>query len=97
MKVEDFKPLSDRVLIELQYTDRTAGGIYIPEMARDRGTFAKVIKCGPGKTSYHTHKLMPMDVKEGDQVLIGKYTGWTFDNDNPNLKMIHNSDILAIL
>lgn len=97
MNIRKVSPISDRVLIELIYNDKSKGGLYLPDNTKDRGNKAKVIRCGPGKVSEHTHKIMPMDVKIDDIILIGKYTGWHLEGEDANLRMIHNADILAII
>lgn len=86
------KPLADRVLLEPQEAEtRTASGLYIPDTAKEKPQQGKVIAAGPGK------KDEPMEVKEGDTVLFGKYSGTEVTVDDKKLLIVRQSDILAIL
>ena len=70
-----FRPLHDRVLIEsLESEEKTAGGIIIPDTAKEKPQEGKVIAVGPGAKS-EDGKTIPMDVKVGDRVLFGKWSG----------------------
>ena len=86
------KPLADRVLVEPKEAEtRTASGIYIPDTAKEKPQQGKVIAAGPGK------KDEPMEVKEGDVVLYGKYAGTEVTVDEKKYLIVKQSDILAIL
>ncbi|MBQ9548414.1 MAG: co-chaperone GroES [Bacteroidales bacterium] len=86
------KPLADRVLIEPQEAQtRTASGIYIPDTAKEKPQQGKVIAAGPGK------KDEPMEVKVGDVVLYGKYSGTEVTVGEDKYLIVKQSDILAIL
>lgn len=91
MKV-NIKPLADRVLVEpAEVEQKTAGGIIIPDTAKEKPQKGKVIAVGPGK------KDEPMTVKEGDQILYGKYSGTEIGVDGINYLMMKESDIYAII
>lgn len=86
------KPLADRVLIEPQEAQtKTAGGIYIPDTAKEKPQQGKVIAVGPGK------KDEPMEVKAGDVVLYGKYAGTEVTVEDKKFLIVKQQDILAIL
>ena len=85
------KPLADRVLIEPQEAQtKTAGGIYIPDTAKEKPQQGKVIAVGPGKNE-------PMEVKAGDVVLYGKYAGTEVTVEDKKYLIVKQQDILAIL
>ena len=86
------KPLADRVLIEPQEAQtKTAGGIYIPDTAKEKPQQGKVIAAGPGK------KDEPMEVKAGDVVLYGKYAGTEVTVEDKKYLIVKQQDNLAIL
>ena len=86
------KPLADRVLIEPKEAEtKTAGGLYIPDTAKEKPQQGKVVAAGPGK------KDEPMEVKVGDVVLYGKYAGTEVTVDDVKYLIVKQSDILAIL
>lgn len=86
------KPLADRVLVEpLPAEERTAGGIIIPDTAKEKPQRGTVIAVGPGK------KDEPMTVKVGDKVLYGKYAGTEITIDGKEYLIMRESDILAII
>lgn len=86
------KPLADRVLVEAaQAEEKTAGGIIIPDTAKEKPQRGKVIAVGTGK------KDEPMTVKVGDSVLYGKYAGTEITVDGKDLLIMRESDIFAIL
>lgn len=98
MNIREINPIEDRVLIELESAAKTHSGLlYVPDQAQNRGTHATVLRIGPGKVSQHTLKLMPMSVKPGDKILIGKYTGWELEGEDKHLRMMRNDEILAII
>ena len=86
------KPLADRVLIEPKEAEtKTAGGIYIPDTAKEKPQQGTVIAAGPGK------KDEPMEVKAGDQVIYGKYAVTEVTVEDKKYLIVKQSDILAIL
>ncbi len=86
------KPLADRVLVEAAAAeDKTAGGIIIPDTAKEKPQKGTVIAVGPGK------KDEPMTVKVGDSVLYGKYAGTEITIDGNNYLIMRESDIVAIV
>lgn len=86
------KPLADRVVIEPKEAEtRTASGIYIPDTAKEKPQQGKIVAAGPGK------KDEPMEVKVGDLVLYGKYSGTEVTVDDKKYLIVKQSDILAIL
>jgi len=86
------KPLQDRVLIEPKEADeKTASGLYIPDTAKEKPQRGKVIAVGSGK------KDEPMEVKVGDEVLYGKYSGTEISVDGSDYLIVRQSDILAIV
>lgn len=85
-------PLHDRVIIKpAAAEEKTAGGIIIPDTAKEKPQMGIVLAAGPGK------KDEPVTVKEGDRVLYGKYAGTEFRYDGQELLIMRESDILAIL
>ena len=86
------KPLADRVLIEPNPAEeKTAGGLFIPDTAKEKPLAGKVIAAGPGTND------VKMEVKVGDQVLYGKYAGTEIKIDGEEYKIVRQNDILAIV
>ena len=86
------KPLADRVLIQPKEAEtKTASGLYIPDTAKEKPSEGKVLAVGPGK------KDEPMEVKVGDEVSYGKYSGTEVTVDDVKYLIVKQSDILAIL
>ncbi len=86
------KPLSDRVLVEPKEAEtKTTAGIYIPDTAKEKPMQGKVIAVGPGK------KDEPMELKAGDEVLYGKYSGTEVTYEDKTYLIMRQSDILATL
>jgi chaperonin GroES len=91
------KPLSDRILVEiLEAEEVTKGGIVLPDTAKEKPQQAKVVAIGKGKVS-DEGKVIPPEVKEGDVVLFGKYSGTELKIDERNLLMLKEEDILGIV
>ena len=87
-----FRPLHDRVLIEvLDSEEKTAGGIIIPDTAKEKPQRGKIVAVGPGT------KENPITVKVGDIVLYGKYSGTELQHDGMDYLIMKESDILAIV
>ena len=88
----NIKPLADRVLVEpAAAEEKTAGGIYIPDTAKEKPQKGTVVAVGPGK------KDEPTTVKAGDTVLYGKYSGTELQVEGRDYLMMRESDILAIV
>ena len=86
------KPLADRVLIQPKEAEtKTASGLYIPDTAKEKPSEVKVLAVGPGK------KDVRMEVKVGDEVIYGKYSGTEVTVDDVKYLIVKQSDILAIL
>lgn len=91
------KPLGDRVLVEvLEAEETTKGGIVLPDTAKEKPQQGKVISVGKGKVA-DDGKVVPLEVKEGDIVLYGKYSGTELKLDERNLLMLKEEDILGII
>lgn len=91
------KPLSDRVLIQpLEAEEKTAGGIYIPDNAKEKPQKGKVVAAGPGKAS-DSGEIIKLEVKVGDVVLYGKYAGTEISSEGKDYLIMRESDILAIV
>ena len=95
-KAIKIKPLSDRVLVEPgEAEDVSTGGIILPDTAKEKPQKGRIVAVGPGKTS-DTGELIKMEVKVGDTVLYGKYSGTEITYDDQEYLMMRESDILAI-
>ncbi|HSW13619.1 MAG TPA: co-chaperone GroES [Solimonas sp.] len=93
----NLRPLNDRVVVKrLEEEKKTAGGIIIPDNAAEKPLKAEVIAVGPGKRS-DDGKIHAPDVKKGDTVLIGKYSGTEVKVDGQDLVVLREDDILAVV
>jgi chaperonin GroES len=93
----NLKPLGSRIVIEpLEQEEITAGGIVLPETAKEKPQKGKVLSVGPGDRD-DEGKRIPMDVKEGDTVLFAKYAGTEIKLDGKKLLILRESDLLAII
>ena len=91
------KPLADRVLIEPNPAEeKTAGGLFIPDTAKEKPSKGEVVAVGPGKHA-DDGKLVPMAVKVGDMVLFNKYAGTEVKIDGAEHLVMREDDILAII
>ncbi len=91
------KPLADRVVIKpLDQEEKKVGGIIIPDTAKEKPMQGEVVAVGPGKISDSGQK-MAMEVKKGDKVLYGKYSGTEVSVDGKDYLIMRESDILAVL
>ncbi len=91
------KPLGDRVVVEpIEQEEVTAGGIVLPETAKEKPQQGKVLAAGPGARDEDGERI-PMDVKVGDKVLYAKYAGTEFKLDGKKLLILRESDLLAII
>ena len=92
----NFKPLADRDLVEpVQAETKTASGIIIPDTAKEKQQEGKVIEAGSGR--YEDGKLVPIEVKVGDTVLYGKYSGTEVKQGGKEYLIVRESDILAVV
>ena len=91
------RPLHDRVIVQrLAEEERTRGGIIIPDTAKEKPQKGKVISTGKGKTT-EDGKILPLEVKPGDEVLFGKYAGTEFKVEGEEFLMMREEDIYGIL
>ncbi len=91
------KPLADRVVVRpSKAEEKTKGGIIVPDTAKEKPVWGEVIAAGPGRTS-DDGKLIPMEVKVGDRVLYGKYSGTEVTIDGEELLIMRESDIFALM
>ena len=91
------RPLHDRVLVErIDEDEKTAGGIIIPDTAKEKPQEARVVAVGKGKVA-EDGSVTPLDVKEGDRVLFGKYGGTEVTLDGNEYTILREDDILAIV
>lgn len=89
-------PLADRVVVKpLEETEQMRGGLYIPDTAKEKPQQGEVVAVGPGR--YEKDKRVPMDVKVGDKVLYGKYSGTEVTIDGEQYLILKESDVLAIV
>lgn len=92
-----FRPLHDRVVVKrIDADEKTAGGIIIPDTAKEKPQTGEVIAVGPGGRD-ETGKLTPLDVKAGDHVLFGKWSGTEVKLDGVDYLIMKESDIMGIL
>ena len=93
----DLKPLADRVIVRpLEAEEKTAGGLYIPDTAKEKPQQGEVVAVGPGKVS-DDGKNIPMEVKVGDKVLYGKYSGTEVTSGGEDFLIMRENDIFAIV
>ncbi|HTI83238.1 MAG TPA: co-chaperone GroES [Acetobacteraceae bacterium] len=92
-----FRPLHDRVVVRrLEAEEKTAGGIIIPDTAKEKPMEGEIVAAGPGARD-ETGKLVPLDVKEGDRILFGKWSGTEVKLDGEDLLIMKESDIMGII
>ena len=92
-----FRPLHDRVVVRrIEEDDRTKGGIIIPDTAKEKPSQGEVVAVGPGGRD-ETGKLIPIDIKIGDRVLFGKWSGTEVKLDGEELLIMKESDIMGVL
>ena len=92
-----FRPLHDRVLVKrIEGEEKTKGGIIIPDTAKEKPIEGKVIAAGSGIRN-EDGKLVPLDVKAGDRILFGKWSGTEVKIDDDELLIMKESDILGIV
>jgi chaperonin GroES len=92
-----FRPLGDRVLVKrVEEEEKTRGGIIIPDTAKEKPQEGEVIAVGPGARD-ETGKVQPLDVKAGDRILFGKWSGTEVKLGGEDLLIMKESDILGVL
>jgi chaperonin GroES len=92
-----FRPLGDRVLVKrVEEEEKTKGGIIIPDTAKEKPQEGEVISVGPGARD-ETGKVQALDVKKGDRILFGKWSGTEVKLDGQDLLIMKESDILGVL
>ncbi|MFZ5689662.1 MAG: co-chaperone GroES [Pseudomonadota bacterium] len=92
-----FRPLHDRVVVKrIESDEKTAGGIIIPDTAKEKPQQGEVIAVGPGGRD-ETGKLIPIDVKKGDVVLFGKWSGTEVKIDGVEYLIMKESDIMGVM
>ncbi|OQX96674.1 co-chaperone GroES [candidate division KSB1 bacterium 4572_119] len=93
----NIRPLSDRVVVKpLDPEEKNQSGIIIPDTAKEKPMQGEIVAAGPGKISENGEKI-PMEVKKGDVVLYGKYSGTEVTVDNEEYLIMRESDILAVM
>ena len=89
-------PLADRVVVRaLEETEQMRGGLFIPDTAKEKPQQGEIVAIGPGR--FDEGKRVPMELKVGDKVLYGKYTGTEVTLDNEPLLILRESDVLAVI
>jgi chaperonin GroES len=92
-----FRPLHDRVVVRrIEQEAKTAGGIIIPDTAKEKPQEGEIVAVGPGGRD-ESGKLIPIDVKAGDRVLFGKWSGTEVKIDGEELLIMKESDIMGII
>ena len=92
-----FRPLHDRVVVKrLDAEEKTSGGIIIPDTAKEKPMQGEIIAVGPGARD-ESGKLVPLDVKKGDRVLFGKWSGTEVKIDGEELAIMKESDIFGVI
>jgi chaperonin GroES len=91
------KPLGDRIIVKaMDAEEKTAGGIYVPDTAKEKPTKGEVIAAGPGRL-LDNGSLSAMDVKVGDKVLYGKYSGTEVKLSGEEFTILRQDDVLAVI
>ena len=93
----DIRPLNDRLIVQrLPEEEKTSGGIIIPDTAKEKPQMGKVLSAGRGRTT-DEGKCLPLEVKPGDKVLFGKYSGTEFKVKGEELLMMREEDIYGVV
>jgi len=91
------RPLQDRILVKrVEEETKTAGGLFIPETAKEKPQRGEIVAAGNGKKT-DEGKVLPLDVKVGDKVLFGKYSGTEIKVDGEEYLIMREDDILAVV
>ncbi len=92
-----FRPLHDRVVVRpIEAAEKTAGGIIIPDTAKEKPQEGEIVSVGPGTRS-EDGKVRPLDVKAGDKILFGKWSGSEVKLDGEDLLIMKETDILGVV
>ena len=92
-----FRPLHDRVVVRrIEEDEKTRGGIIIPDTAKEKPMQGEVVAVGPGARD-ETGKIQPLDVKEGDRILFGKWSGTEVKIEGEELLIMKESDIMGVI
>jgi chaperonin GroES len=92
-----FRPLGDRVLVKrVEEEEKTKGGIIIPDTAKEKPQEGEVVSVGPGARD-DSGKIQPLDVKAGDRILFGKWSGTEVKIDGQDLLIMKESDVLGVV
>ena len=92
-----FRPLHDRVLVRrIEADEKTSGGIIIPDTAKEKPMQGEIVAVGPGARD-EQGKLVPLEVKQGDRVLFGKWSGTEVKIDGEDLLIMKESDIMGVI
>jgi chaperonin GroES len=92
-----FRPLHDRVVVRrVESEEKTAGGIIIPDTAKEKPQEGEIVAVGPGARD-EAGKLVPLDVKAGDRILFGKWSGTEVKIDGEELLIMKESDVMGIV
>ena len=93
----NLRPLQDRVIVKrVEEETKTAGGLFIPETAKEKPQRGEIVAAGKGKKT-EDGKVLPLDVKVGDKVLFGKYAGTEIKVDGEDYLMMREDDLLAVV
>ena len=96
-KTTKIRPLQDRLIVKrLDNTEKTASGLYIPDSAKEKPQQGKVIAVGKGKVG-EDGKVRPLDIKEGDTIVFGKYSGQEIKVDGDELLILKEDDVYGIV
>jgi chaperonin GroES len=92
-----FRPLHDRIVIRrIDEADKTKGGIFIPDTAKEKPMEGKVVAVGPGARN-ESGAVVPLDVKKGDRILFGKWSGSEVKIDGEDLLIMAESDVMGVI
>jgi chaperonin GroES len=92
----EIQPLADRVVVRpLEDTEQTRGGLYIPDTAKEKPQQGRIIAVGPGR--FETGARVPMELKQGQKILYGRYSGAEVTLDDQELLIVKESDVLAVI
>ncbi|MDU0459340.1 MAG: co-chaperone GroES [Geobacteraceae bacterium] len=93
----NLRPLQDRIIVKrMEEEQKTAGGLFIPETAKEKPQRGEIVAVGNGKKT-EDGKVLPLDVKVGDKVLFGKYAGTEIKVDGEEYLMMREDDLLAVV
>ncbi len=91
------RPLHDRILVKrTAEEERTAGGLFIPDTAKEKPQRGEIVACGKGRVT-EDGKVLPLEVKAGDKILFGKYAGTELKLDGHEYLMMREEDILGVI